>query len=242
MSRRRLGVSFGAAVLVGGVGLAEAVPPLAELGSGLEVMNHVFVVLGTDNAFDLFVQFPEDMPATMYRAEEDAYVAPYDAAHGRWVNGQYGWLYGGSWVPPPGALVWIELVDADEGIETRFAIRSYAEFGSFSPIYGSEGSPPRIWWDTRMLHTYHLVDEVGLYRGRYRVYLGDPGGEPLAGYDAGEIELTWLAGACDRDGDGDVDGVDVLAWLDHQGDVDLDGLTDAFDLAGLAAAAARSTI
>lgn len=201
-------------------------------------MNHVFIVR-QGAQFVVFVERPDETPMVMYKTGESAYCAPYDVVNDRWTNGQYGWLIGGFWNTPPGTFVWIEQTSSTALLDV-YHERQYADgsYGVYVPIFGTadtQGIPAgtKIYWDFSMLHNQYATDVPGLFRATYDVYLGDASGQPVAGYTSAQIELSWIAGAPDVDGDGDVDLADAGAWHEANTDVNEDGVTDFFDAVDL---------
>jgi hypothetical protein len=181
---------------------------------------------------------PESTGPLSLQSYDETYDAAAAVLDGTAYNAQYGWLVGGFWGPPFGTAVWIERIEATPGLAT------YAQ-GTFAPIFGTDGSSSRRLWNGTMTHDWYAVTAPGDYAATFRVYLGDPvTGEPAAGYEAAEIEVSWFAegSACpaDLDGDGTVSGSDfgllLSAWGTADADLDGDGITGGSDVGVMLAA------
>ncbi|MFG0306961.1 MAG: GC-type dockerin domain-anchored protein [Phycisphaerales bacterium JB040] len=164
-------------------GLALAAPPL-----GGE-MNHVTVELMPDGSFRLETERPGYMFLSEYG---DGYAGAEAVLNGSHFNAQYGWLASGFWAPPFGSAVWIEAIEQDPRLSVYLG-RPTSTGSYFQPIHGTAGSPVRFAWDGSMLHNYHAADVLGVFRGEYRVYIGDPAGTPLPGYTPDTIRLRWMS-------------------------------------------------
>ena len=96
----------------------------------------------------------------------------------------------GLWAPPALASVYIEMIEADQGL-SFYAGRAFGPIGLMDPLLGTGGSDGVFAWDGVMLHNYAAVTAPGLYRATFRVYIGDGAREPVPGYEAGEVTLEW---------------------------------------------------
>ncbi|MFI4881198.1 MAG: GC-type dockerin domain-anchored protein [Phycisphaerales bacterium JB064] len=146
-------------------------------------------------------------------------------------NAQYGWMAMAGLELPAGASLWIELLDATDGLMVY-------KGGTFEPLHGTDGSTMAFQWDGRMLHNWWAATEVGSYQAGMLVYLGDASGEPIAGYEPGRVTLRWTYRpecTADFNGDGAADIFDFLAYQnafdagDTIADLDGDGALTIFD-------------
>lgn len=191
-------------------------------------MSHVLVTVFEGSLFTGF-ESPALVPVTLQNPGA-TFEGGAAALNGTWFNAQYGWLASGVWAPPAGAFVWIEQIDATEGLRC-YAGRSFGGVQAFAPIFGTGGSAPRVRWDGAMLHNYYAAETLGPFTARYRIYFGDADGTPIAGgATPAEVELRFAFGNADADANGVVDIEDLYraertgAW-----DADLDGAVTAQD-------------
>jgi hypothetical protein len=150
-------------------------------------MNHVLVSLDASSTFALTVE--REGPMELVEPDGD-FTGPAGVLNGTRFNGQYGWLVSGLWAPPAGSSVRIEAVSVDEGL-AFYAGRSFSGVPFMDPIHGTAGSDAGFAWDGGMLHNYAAATAPGVYAAVFRVSIVDGAGEPLPGYGAGEIALTW---------------------------------------------------
>jgi hypothetical protein len=118
---------------------------------------------------------------------------PFAVLNGKAYNSQYGWNVGGYFTLPPGAAIWIELLDCTPNLE------SYSGFGltgTYAPIFGTAGSP-RLWkWSGAMVHNTYAVREPPISRvfADYHIYFGDAttgSRTGFAGLDDTTVHLEW---------------------------------------------------
>jgi hypothetical protein len=96
-----------------------------------------------------------------------------------------------------GNSVWIERIGGSPELKTYFVDEDVTgDPGSpYTPIFGTDGSPPRWRWDGKMDHnTYavaldRLVAANQPFSATYRLYIGDSAGNPVPGY--GDTTTTW---------------------------------------------------
>lgn len=189
----------------------------------------------------------ETVPTPMLRAldEPDEFdpAQPWAVLQDKAHNFQYGWLIGGLWGPPFGLGVWVELLDATDGLETYSSIAPLS--GTYAPIFGTAGSSNLWQWGGSMIHNAYAVENPTLssYQATYRVYIGDAvTGAPTPGYQSDVVTLTFNATpvlTADFNGDTHVDGSDLNTWQSNygatsgvtnsMGDADLDGDVDGAD-------------
>ncbi len=97
---------------------------------------------------------------------------PYAVLNGKAYNAQYGWNVGGFFTMPPGAAIWIEMLDCTPNLETY---SGWGQTGSYAPIFGT-GATPALWkWSGVMVHnTYAVLDPpFGRFFADYHIYFGD---------------------------------------------------------------------
>jgi hypothetical protein len=186
----------------------------------------------------LHVHVDNTVPTPEFADYGETYAAPADVLNGMMYNAQYGWMVEGFWTPPSGATLWIEQIAATPGLRA-YSGGTMMNQGTFDPIFGTDGSSPRIAWSGAMLHNWYAVDASGVYQATYSVYFGDASGNPLAGYMPAEVTIDWYAQSdCIADfvDDGVLDFFDVQAFLAAfsvhapQADVIADGVFDFFDV------------
>ncbi|HLO41227.1 MAG TPA: GC-type dockerin domain-anchored protein [Phycisphaerales bacterium] len=198
-------------------------------------MKHVMVRrLGTA----LSVTIDDSVPTPVLRDDGEEYEGPAAVLNGRMHNAQYGWMVSGFWTLPPGSQLWIEQVSTF-GDMWSYSGGAETGIGSFAPIFGTEGTSPRIAWNGVMLHNWYAAETVGAYEATYRVYFGDSAGVPTPGFTAAEVTLTWVTQGCGADFDAsgfiDTDDFDAFVVMFMAGDelADFDGSgfvdTDDFD-------------
>ena len=119
----------------------------------------------------------------------------YAVLNGKAYNSQYGWNAGGQFAIPPGAAIWIELLNCSPGLDTY---AGWGRFASYEPIFGAAGSP-RLWkWSGVMVHnTYALAKSAVPFQfASYHIYFGDAqtGAQaPYSNYGDTTVTLTWNA-------------------------------------------------
>ena len=183
MNIARVSALGGVTLSILGVGTASGgLPPLGG------PMNHVLVNLDGTGAFVLSV---ENTGAMELVEPDEAFTGPSAVLNGTRFNAQYGWLVSGLWAPPPGSLVRIEVVEADEGLRF-YAGRSFGSVAFMQPLHWTEGADAGFAWDGGMLHNYAAVTEPGSYGATFRVSIVTQSGEPVDGYTPGEIDLSWV--------------------------------------------------
>lgn len=189
-------------------------------------MSHVLVTI-TGNQF--FVGFenatlnPVVLGTNVAGFEEEAAVLD---RHG--FNAQYGWLVSGFWAPPPGASVWVRVVDQPSHLKTYvgwdYTVPGVASYTQFQPILGTEGSPDRFAWNGTMLHNYTATQILGTHEATYEIYFGDAQGNMIPGSATpAQVTLTFTFGTADPNGDGQVDIDDLYDWHQSRVDRDVDG-------------------
>lgn len=97
---------------------------------------------------------------------------PYGVLNGTAYNAQYGWNVGGQYAIPAGAAIWIERTASSPGLA---AYSGYGRFGSYTPIFGTDGSP-RLWkWSGVMVHNTYAFFRPGAdrYFAEYHIFFGD---------------------------------------------------------------------
>ncbi|TWT47296.1 hypothetical protein [Botrimarina hoheduenensis] len=163
-------------------------------------------------------------------------AAPYALLSGKAYNAQYGWNAGGFISLPPGAGIWIEVLQSTPGLEVY---QAPVDANGYAPILGTQGTSLRWKWSGRMSHNYYAATNFASqsHEATYRVYLGDSSsGTPLAGYGSTEVTFAF-APPGDYDGSGSVDPLDKYLWQQQYGatgpqlaaDGTGDGLVDVSD-------------
>ncbi len=137
--------------------------------------------------------------------------------NGTHFNAQHGWSVGGFWSLPPGSFVWIEQIEASDGLTVYLQ-------GTYAPIFSTEGTSPRIRWSGAMLHNWYSTSTPGPHQATYIVYLGDAAGIPTSGYEGAVVALDFLNDlalcTADFNHDAEVDILDFLDFLDAFGGCD----------------------
>ncbi|MBL8963340.1 MAG: EF-hand domain-containing protein [Phycisphaerae bacterium] len=141
---------------------------------------------------DLYVMVDHHVDMPIMRNYGETYTGDASVLNGVMYNAQYGWMVEGFWSPPTNALLWIEQSDVSP------AIRSYSggtmmNQGTFSPIFSTDGSAPRIQWSGSMLHNWYATAVTGDFNATYMVYFGDEMGVPIPGYGHAEVTIDWVA-------------------------------------------------
>jgi hypothetical protein len=191
-------------------------------------MNHLMVMSDDPN----LMVMRQNMEPNELKSYEQTYDGPAAVLNGTAFNAQYGWMTGGFFTPPSGAVVVIEQLDATPGLTVYRG-------GTFEPIFGTDGSPNFIVWNGTMLHNWYAVTEFGTFEATYAVYFADETTlEPLGDWNAAQITVDWVNFApADVDRSGAVGFDDLLAVLAAWGacdacptDIDGNGTVDFDDL------------
>lgn len=165
-------------------------------------MKHIMVHFHEDEMM-LECHVDASIETPVLRNYGETYTGGASVLNGTLYNAQYGWMVEGFWTPPEGSLLWIEQVGASSGMSV------YRGSNSWAPIFGTDGSSPRISWNGVMLHNWYAVTRPGTFTATYIVYFGDASGTPLEGYMPGDCAFEWtVACVVDFDGDGFATGID----------------------------------
>jgi hypothetical protein len=115
-------------------------------------------------------------------------ATPAGVLNGKAYNMQYGWnLDAMSEDLPSGANLWIEETSSTPGLMTY-------EHGTYTPIFGTDGSSTKWLWDGIMAHNAYAVDPgIDSWTATYHLYLGDSQGNALNGYSDANITLNWTS-------------------------------------------------
>jgi hypothetical protein len=132
------------------------------------------------------------VPTPLLRNYGESYMGSASVLNGTMYNAQYGWMVEGFWAPPAGSFLWIEQLDTTPGL-LAFSGGTMMNPGTFTPIFGTGGSSPRIQWNGTMLHNWYAAVAPGNYEATYRIYFGDANGVATPGYMADEVTLNWTA-------------------------------------------------
>ncbi len=132
------------------------------------------------------------VPTPVMQNYGDTYTGNASVLNGTMYNAQYGWMVEGFWAPPSGSFLWIEQLDTTPGL-LAFSGGTMMNQGTFTPIFGTGGSSPRIQWNGTMLHNWYAAVAPGNYEATYRIYFGDANGVATPGYEAGQVTLDWTA-------------------------------------------------
>lgn len=226
---------FRKTTIAGAIALAVTLTAAAMMPPLGGPMNHIAINIDTGTV-EFTVQNPSAMRLENYL---ETYNGNFATLDGTYFNGQFGWVRDGFWSLDAGEQVWIEVLDQTPGLSTYLGGPMFdMPNWSLDPIFGTDGSGPRIAWDQLMLHNWYAADEPGTYEATYRVYVGDAAGEPVAGYTPGDVTLRWdLYLREDIDENFRVDVDDILAIVNRWGDtctcredVDGSGFVDVDDL------------
>lgn len=121
--------------------------------------------------------------------------ATFAVLNGKAYNAQYGWNAGGFFTIPAGAAIWIEPLECSPELEVY---EGWGKTGSYTPIFGTAGSP-RLWsWSGVMVHnTYAVLDPLtDRFFAEYRIYFGDAitgSREGFLDLDDAVVRLEWTA-------------------------------------------------
>jgi hypothetical protein len=197
-------------------------------------MKHIFISF---DGSSLSAEIDDAVPVPFLTLATAAYAGAASVLNGTHYNAQYGWLVDGFWAPPAGSHLRIEQIAAPAALRC-YSGGSMAGVPSFTPIFGTAGSPQSIRWNGQMLHNWYAADTALNARASYRVFFSDSAGTPLAGYGQAEVTLTFGEAVCaaDLNGDGLADFGDVAAFVtaftaqDLSADLNADGLVDFGDV------------
>ncbi len=168
------------------------------LGGGQVAADMVHIDIYYDAGGNMLSATVDDTYGTPeLRALEPGYAfdpqQPYAVLNGKAYNSQYGWNVGGFFTMPPGAAIWIELLDCTPNLETY---SGWGRTGSYMPIFGTGGTP-RLWkWSGVMVHNTYAVREppIGRLFADYHVYFGDATTGLRTGFthlDDAMVHLEW---------------------------------------------------
>ncbi|MFG0292237.1 MAG: hypothetical protein ACF8MJ_03680 [Phycisphaerales bacterium JB050] len=152
-------------------------------------MKHIMVSLDGDM---LMAHVDPSVPTPVLMDYGHEYDGDASVLNGTMYNAQYGWMVEGFWAPPSGSSIWIEQTSATPGL-LAYSGGTMMDQGSFDPIFGTDGSSPRIEWDGTMLHNWYAVTAPGEYLASYAVYFGDDLGNPIPGFEPAQVTLQWNA-------------------------------------------------
>ena len=202
-------------------------------------MKHIFISF---DGSSLSAEIDDAVPVPFLTLATAAYAGAASVLNGTHYNAQYGWLVDGFWAPPAGSHLRIEQISAPAALRC-YSGGSMAGVPSFTPIFGTAGSPQSIRWNGQMLHNWYAADTALNARASYRVFFSDSAGNPLAGYGQAEVTLTFGSPCTgDINGDGFVNFADVSAFvasflaLDASADLTGDGSVNFADTAAFVAA------
>ncbi|MCE2923941.1 MAG: hypothetical protein LW822_00530 [Phycisphaeraceae bacterium] len=153
-------------------------------------MKHIMVTLTGGTSLEAMAD--PSVPTPVMQNYGHTYTGNASVLNGTMYNAQYGWMVEGFWAPPSGSLLWIEQFSATPGL-LAYSGGTMMNQGTFSPIFGTDGSSPRIQWSGTMLHNWYAANTPGDYTAIYRVYFGDANGVATPGSTAGEVTLNWTA-------------------------------------------------
>ncbi len=160
-------------------------------------MKHIFVTL-EDDVVGISLQ-GDPTERLWMRDYNETYEAPASVLDGKGYNAQYGWLAGGFIALPPGGRIWVQLIDATDGLETYEAL-------TFMPIFGTASGPILWQWGGTMVHNWYAATLCGKYEATYEVFVGDVNGQLLDGFTSAQVTLVWQFLPEDQRGDTDADG------------------------------------
>lgn len=169
-----------------------------KMGGGQVAADMIHIDLFYDEVANQFYAHVDDSFGTPeLRALEPGLAfdpqAAYAVLNGKAYNAQYGWNAGGFFTIPPGAAIWIEQTNASPELEVY---QDWGRLGSYTPIFGTAGSP-RLWqWSGVMVHNSYAVRSPARarYFADYHIFFGDAATGSRAGYESlGDttVHLEW---------------------------------------------------
>jgi hypothetical protein len=136
---------------------------------------------------------PAEASVELVRYPGERYT-PGGVLDGTYYSARYGWIIAAPFALGPDERMWIELIGATPGLKAYLGgMRTMRDKHSYAPIFGTDGSPAGTEWNGMMRHDWFSVDGPGDYEATFRVYVGDAGGAPSPGLEAGEVTLRWTA-------------------------------------------------
>lgn len=148
-------------------------------------MSHLLITVFQQQVYVTF-ESPSMATVTMQDTGDD-FTGPADVLNHTGYNAQFGWLANGFISLPSGAGIYVRTLSASPYL-------SVYEETSFQAIMGTEGSSDLWRWDGTMTHNWYATDVHGPHHARYEVFVGDSMGNPLAGYQAGFVDLSFVYG------------------------------------------------
>ncbi len=177
-----------------------AAPAMADPSLG-GPMSHLLVSVFQQQ---VFLSFESPSMSTVVMQDGDGFGGDAGVLNGTGYNAQFGWLANGFVSIPPGSGVFVREIGGSPWLSV------YSEFG-FDPILGTAGSDPVWQWNGTMTHNWYATEVHGRHEVTYEVFVGDAGGNPLAGWTPGEITLAFEYGR-ERPVLGVGGSIDLGAW------------------------------
>lgn len=195
--KRSLVLLLLATLVAGRLALAQTyVTPKMGGGQVAADMVHIDLYYDADaNEFHAHVDDTYGTPELRALAAGSAFdpQAAYAVLNGRAYNAQYGWNASGFFTIPAGAAIWIEQTNGTPGLEVY---ADWGRYGTYTPLFGTAGSPRKWKWSGVMVHnTYAVLNPtIGRLAADYHIYFGDATTGARAGfegYDDAFVRLEW---------------------------------------------------
>jgi hypothetical protein len=155
------------------------------------IMEHLYIGFDGTN-LSVTIENPSHLPLPMLRYSGEAYTPPANVLNEKGYSSQFGWMITGTWTPPAGTSVWVQMTSQTPGLETyEGGMRTVIPTHTFKPLFGTAGSS-LIWqWPGTMVHNWYAATSYGAYQATYHVYLGDSVGVPNTAYGSSTTTLSW---------------------------------------------------
>jgi hypothetical protein len=166
-----------------GMASASAMASVPAMGGG---MSHILVTVFEQQVY-LSFESPE-MSTVELQNYDESYNGSASVLDNTGYNSQFGWLANGFISLPPASGIFVRTLHSSPYLDV------YSENG-YDPILGIDGSNELWEWDGTMTHNWYSSRVMGgTHTALYEVFVGDLSGQPLAGYGAGQIQLSFTYG------------------------------------------------
>ena len=130
----------------------------------------------------------------MQRFDGAVYSGAADVLTDTYYSDQYGWVADGFIDPGAGNSIWIEQLDATNGLGVyEGGMRMMRPEHTYDAIFGTAGSESAWRWSGMMTHHWYSVGELGEYEAGYRIFVGDALGNAVTGFGEASVTLHFAA-------------------------------------------------
>lgn len=136
----------------------------------------------------------EGASVDLLRFEGEQYSGAASSLDDSYYSDQYGWVADGFISLGADEFMWIQLVDATDGLDVyEGGMRMMRENHTYEAILGTDGSSDAWMWSGVMTHNWYSAGELGTYQATYEVFVGDIDGNALSAYTSDTVTLNFNA-------------------------------------------------